>query len=169
MAVSGHTASAPGPAAWLPRVLVWLPLRLLWCDPTQLHPAPQPHPQCLSTQHEAPWPVHTQPEGKRIHTRLLPFWFDPVYKSSISSALWEFFFLKTNDLMNLCFIHTPAVGGHAEWDQHRSPYPHQLHRRHAFPVQEGSGLVSEDSFTSHFLVWAAQQPAGRTIVCLFFK
>lgn len=60
---SGHAASAPGSASRLPRVSVRLPLRLLWRHPTQLHPAPQPHPQCLSTQHEASWPFHTQPEG----------------------------------------------------------------------------------------------------------
>lgn len=66
--VSGHAASAPGPAAWLPRVPVWLPLWLLWCYPTQLHPASQPHPQCLPTQHEASWPFHTQSEGIHAHT-----------------------------------------------------------------------------------------------------
>lgn len=60
-----------------------------------------------------------------------------------------------------CFSSTlPSAGGHAERDQHCSPYTHQLHGRHAVSVQEGPGLVPEDAITSHFLIWAAQQPAG---------
>lgn len=58
------------------------------------------------------------------------------------------------------WLPSPA-GGHAERDQHRPAHPHQLHGRHAFAVQEGSGLVPEDPIPRHVPVRAAQQPAGR--------
>ena len=60
---SGHTESAAGAAAWLPRVPVRLPLHLLWCHPAQLHSDAQPDPERVPSQHAAPRPLHPQPEG----------------------------------------------------------------------------------------------------------
>ena len=56
-------------------------------------------------------------------------------------------------MSGLCF--RAGAGGHAERDQHSSSDPHQLHRRHALAVQEGPGLVPEDSLTGDLLVGAA--------------
>lgn len=57
--------------------------------------------------------------------------------------------------LTVCFVSILGAGGHAEWDQHCSPYPHQLHRCYALTVQKGSRLLSEDSITCYFPLWTA--------------
>lgn len=113
--VSGYTASAVGPAAWFPWVPVWLPLRLLWCYPTQLHPAPQPHPQCLSTQHEAPWPFYTQSKGRferqfqqLLQNFVVEFLFAILFLQSIE--LWGFLKFQSECYFKLVLIYlTPDL------------------------------------------------------------
>ena len=82
----GHIARVTGAPTRLPRIPVWLPLQFLWCHSSQLHPNAKPYPQCLSTEHEAPRPLHAKPQGT----------VSKLFKTALSrhpEFISEFFFL----------------------------------------------------------------------------